>query len=53
MVRTLVHEDAEHVPRDGVFCGPERLISEFAPQLERWVVSFSLEDLIDAGGERW
>ena len=49
-VRALSHEDAEHVTRDGVFFGPERMISEFSPQLERWTVSFYLEELIDAGG---
>jgi hypothetical protein len=48
--RSLTHEDAEHVTRDGVFSGPERMISEFAPQLDRWTISFYLEDLIDAGG---
>jgi ketosteroid isomerase-like protein len=48
--RSLVHEDAEHVTRDGVFFGPERMISEFAPQHERWTISFFLEELVDAGG---
>lgn len=48
--RSLVHEDGEHVTRDGVFVGPERMVSEFSPQLERWTISFYLEDLIDAGG---
>ena len=49
-VRSLTHDDAEHVTREGTFFGPERMISEFAPQLERWTISFYLEDLIDAGG---
>jgi ketosteroid isomerase-like protein len=48
-VRELAGERMEHVTRDGVVFGPERLIAEFAPQLERWVISFYLEDLIDAG----
>jgi ketosteroid isomerase-like protein len=49
-VRSLAHEDAEHVTRDGVFLGPKRMITEFAPQLKRWVMSFYLEELVDAGG---
>jgi hypothetical protein len=50
MVRSLSREDSEHVTREGVFRGPERMISEFAPQLDRWTISFDLEELIDAGG---
>lgn len=49
-VRSLSHEDSEHVTREGVFRGPERMISEFAPQLDRWTISFYLEEVIDAGG---
>lgn len=50
VVRRLTHEAAEHVTRDGVFLGPERMITEFTPQLERWVISFYVQELIDAGG---
>jgi ketosteroid isomerase-like protein len=49
-IRSLADEETEHVTRDGIFFGPERMISEFVPQLERWTISFFLEDLIDAGG---
>jgi len=48
-IRNLAATDVEHVTRDGVFHGPERLISEFAPQLERWLISFYLGELVDAG----
>jgi ketosteroid isomerase-like protein len=48
-MRELTAADGEHVTRDGLFLGPERLISEFAPQLERWSMSFYLEELVDAG----
>jgi hypothetical protein len=49
-LRELSDPEAEHVTRDGGVRGPERLISEFAPQLDRWVVSFYVEGMIDAGG---
>ena len=48
-MRDLAAENVEHVTRDGVVFGPERLISEWEPQLERWAVSFYLEELRDAG----
>jgi hypothetical protein len=41
-LRELTAADGEHVTRDGVFLGPERMISEFAPQIERWSISFYL-----------
>jgi hypothetical protein len=48
-VRALTDPECEHVTRDGVVRGPERLIADFAPQLERWAISFYLEDLRDGG----
>lgn len=49
LVRKLADERVEHVTRDGVVPGPERLIAELAPQLERWLISFYLQEVIDGG----
>jgi ketosteroid isomerase-like protein len=46
--RALVAADIEHVTRDGVVHGPDRLLEEFATQLERWKITYELEELIDA-----
>jgi ketosteroid isomerase-like protein len=45
----LIDENVEHVTRDGVLHGSERMLGDFAAQLERWEIAYELEDLIDAG----
>jgi ketosteroid isomerase-like protein len=48
-VRANVDPEIEHVTRNGTVRGPDRFVEEFGPQLERWAMSFYLEDLHDAG----
>lgn len=45
----FVDENLEHVTRDGVLHGSERLLGDFAAQLERWEIAYELEELVDAG----
>lgn len=47
--RRFADESLEHVTRDGVVHGPDRAASELSTQLERWSVSYELNELVDAG----
>lgn len=49
-IRELADPEAEHVTRYGTVRGPEQLIADFTPQMERWTISFYREELRDAGG---
>jgi ketosteroid isomerase-like protein len=42
-------DDLEYVTRHGTFHGPDRYVSDFGVQLDRWIVESEVDEVIDAG----
>ncbi len=47
--RAHIADDAEHVTRDGTFRGSDRWYSDFAVQMEKWLLEVEVEEIVDAG----